>query len=214
MKLIFFFLEESLKLETEIRQRIGRDLHDQLGSKLAVIQIRLESIIKKIFSKNKEIGQLNEIIDLVDNSCKELREVSHDLITHDFSIYGLDKSLENHCRNISNSGQLNINYSLIGTPYTTSPNVKKHLHATIILLIDNIIQHANAQNASLQLYYHDDCINVELDDDGIGFDPCMNQTNGVGITNAKSRVEKLGGTIEISSKKKQGTFISISIPTK
>ncbi|MFT5823459.1 MAG: two-component system NarL family sensor kinase [Crocinitomix sp.] len=207
------FLEESLNLETNIRKKIGRDLHDHLGSKLAVIQIRLDSMAKHIIGRAKEKDQLNDVITLVEKSCKDVRVIAHDLISHDFAKDSLDKSFNNHCKSISDSGRLRINYALIGDPYPVSINMKKHIYATVTLLIDNIIQHAKAKNANLQLFYHDDCMNIELDDDGIGFNPEIKYSNsGVGIDNAMNRIEKINGTIEIDGKENHGTFISISIP--
>ncbi len=205
------FFEEVLSLETEIRKKIGRDLHDHLGSKLAVVQITLESIESR--GLDGATNQLKEAIDLVDKSCKDVREISHDLIEHEISKYGLDKLFVQHCSSISKSGFLEIEYSTVGNPYQLPLAVKKHLYTTVILLVDNIIKHAKAHKASLQLFYHDDCINVQLDDDGIGMRIGMSEkTQGFGLINAKERIEKIKGTIEIDSPKNNGTLISISVP--
>ncbi len=207
------FLEESLNLETTIRQKIGRDLHDHLGSKLAVIQITLDSISSRGLDNLTGNKQLDDVIDLVDKSCKNIRVIAHDLIEHEISKDSLDKALQLHCQSISNSEYLKIEYSLVGEPYQLSLSIKKHLYATVILLLDNIIKHAQAQKANLQLFYHNDCINLQLDDDGIGLSDNHGEgTPGFGLINAKERIKKIKGTIEIDSPKNKGTFVSISIP--
>ena len=207
------FLEESLNLETNIRQKIGRDLHDHLGSKLAVVQITLDSILTRGLYDVEEKKQLNDVIDLVDKSCKDVRVISHNLIEHEISKDSLDKALKIHCQSIVDSGYLKIDYKQIGEPFQLSLSIKKHLYATIILLIDNIIKHAKAENANLQLFYHSDCINVQLDDDGIGLRYKHGEKKpGFGWINAKERIKKINGTIEIDSPKDIGTFVSISIP--
>lgn len=207
------FLEESLSLETTIRQKIGCDLHDHLGSKLAVIQITLDSISSRGLDNATGNKQLDDVIDLVDKSCKNVRVIAHDLIEHEISKDSLDKALQLHCQSISNSGYLKIEYSLVGKPYQLSLSVKKHLFATVILLLDNIIKHAQAQKANLQLFYHNDCINLQLDDDGIGLSDNHGEgISGFGLINAKERIKKIKGTIEIDSPKNKGTFVSISIP--
>lgn len=207
------FLEESLNLETTIRQKIGRDLHDHLGSKLAVVQITLDSISTRGLDNVTGEKQLDDVIDLVEKSCKDVRVIAHDLMEHDILKDSLDKALKEHCNSISNSGYLKIDYSLIGEPYELSISTKKHLYVTITLLIDNVIKHAHAKKANLQLFYHNDCINVQLDDDGIGLSKKHDEgKTGFGLINAKERVSKIKGTIEIDSTKNKGTFISISIP--
>lgn len=201
------FLEESLKLETDIRQKIGRDLHDSLGSKLAVVQMTLESM--NLEDKN---GTIRNVTELVEESCQDMRNISHDLIRDDASVQSIDLYFSRHCEMISENGALKIEYTLIGEPYPIAKYVKKHLHAIVTLLLDNVIKHANAKKASLQLFYHDDSLNIEIADDGIGFQTDALPRSGVGLENAKVRIDQIGGTMKIDSDSKHGTIISISIP--
>lgn len=167
-----FFLEESLKLETKIRQKIGRDLHDNLGSKLAVIQITLEGISKAAeTSASPENETMTRLTNLIEESCEDMREISHNLIQHDKAAQSLHLFFTNHCENIAKTGNVQVEYTLVGDPYPISREIKKQLHGTVALLLDNVLKHANAKKASLQLFYHDDSLNVEIVDDGIGFDP-------------------------------------------
>ncbi len=204
------FLEESLILEEEIRLKIGRDLHDQLASKLAVIQISLDSFAETVV-KNGQPNQLSQVINLVDESCRDVRGIAHDLIGQDRLKESLNYSLDKQCKTINSSGKLSLKFDAIGGPYAIPNEIKKNILATIALLIDNIIQHAKAKNVSLQLFYHDDSLNISLDDDGIGFED-ENITDGVGLRNAKTRIQQINGTIEINSRINYGTSISIIIP--
>jgi two-component system NarL family sensor kinase len=207
------FLEESLKLETEIRQKIGRDLHDNLGSKLAVIQITLEGISKGgELSASEEIETINQLTNLIEESCKDMREISHDLIQQDKAAQSLNMFFVNHCDSIAKTGNIVIEYTLVGDPYPISREIKKHLLGTVALLLDNVLKHAKAKKVSLQLFYHDDSLNVEIVDDGIGFDQNLVNLSGVGLQNAKLRINQIGGTIEFDSNLNKGTIISISIP--
>ncbi len=201
------FFNESLKLEQEIREKIGRDLHDELGSKLAVIQMTLEGLKRK-----KNESAFKQVIGLVDQSCKDMRLISHDLIHQDFASKSLPNALEKHCESITSSGGLKIDFGLIGIPRKLPFDIKKHLHAIVTLLIDNIIQHAQANKASLQLFYHNDSINIELIDNGKGFELVDIDNRGVGLHNAKIRIKEIGGSLEIETAKDNGTYISIIIP--
>ena len=75
----------------------------------------------------------------------------------------------------------------------------------------NIAKHSGATEVRLQVFYHEDELNVELEDNGNGFDT-VKKSNGIGLKNAKERIRSIRGTIEISSVFGKGTSISISIP--
>jgi two-component system NarL family sensor kinase len=204
------FFEESLKLEEEIREKIGRDLHDQLASKLAVIQISLDSFVETLESEDLS-NQLSQVISLVNESCNDVRDIGRDLIGQERLKESLNYSLDKQSQTINNSGKLSVKFDAIGEPYAVQSEIKKNILATIALLIDNIIRHAKAKNVSLQLFYHHDSINISLDDDGIGFEEA-GITDGVGLRNAKTRIQQINGTIEINSRINFGTSISIIIP--
>jgi signal transduction histidine kinase len=208
------FLQESLKLETKIRQKIGRDLHDNLGSKLAVIQISLEGISQnKPENRPDEEKELERITELVEQSCEEMRTISHDLIQQNQAAQSLHFYLKNYVDTILQTGALEIDYNLVGEPYDVSFQMKKHIYAVVSLLLDNVIKHAQAKEASLQLFYHEDSINFEIIDNGIGFNHNGKRKKGVGLNNAQHRIQQLNGTIDIDSNHGKGTIISITIPT-
>lgn len=207
------FLEESLLLEEEIRKNIGKDLHDHLASKLAVIQIRLDALADMKMPNSNIHEELIRIIDLVEESCNDTRIIAHDLIAQKRLNETLSESLQNHCKMVSESGKLRIDYATIGDVIDIDMTIKKNVLATVILLIDNIIRHANATSASLQLFYHADSLNLVLDDNGIGFDQKhVEGISGVGLINAKERIMEIKGEIDFATQIDKGTTISISIP--
>ncbi|MCT4664222.1 MAG: tetratricopeptide repeat protein [Flavobacteriales bacterium] len=206
------FFEDRLKIDDEIRKSIGKDLHDQLASKLAVIQINLDSLTEQEKNEEKQ-SEMNKLIDLVEESCGDVRTIAHNLIGHDRLRESLADSIEKHCQFINNSGKIHIDFHRIGEPYDVNLEVKKNLLSTIILLIDNIVRHAKAKDVSIELFYHDDSINIALNDDGVGFDMEKDSSNkGVGLINAQERIKQINGEIEIYSRIKHGTTVSISIP--
>lgn len=206
------YLENRLKLEEDIRTKIGQDLHDQLASKLAVIQIILESILHGEFEPLLWKKELKKAVKNVEESCEDLRHISRDLINKRVILNSLNENFSERCKTISKNGKLNITFSAIGDPYGIPLQIKRNLLATVELLIDNILRHANATKATLQFFYHPEAINIELEDNGDGFDISKIKPNGVGLKNAQNRIQKINGVLDIHSVKNQGTSISISIP--
>jgi signal transduction histidine kinase len=207
------FLEDSLAKEEEVRNKIGRDLHDQFASKLAVVQFSLDTILETTHLEEEKVIPFKKVIDLVEESCQDIRVIAYDLLGQERLKDSLNKSCQRLCEEVSGSGKLEITFIPIGDAYPIDTEIKKNLLATITLLIDNIIRHADAKKASLQIFYHKDSVNVALDDDGIGFeDKSENEDTGVGLENAKERIKQIEGAIEINSRINYGTSISISIP--
>ena len=83
-------------------------------------------------------------------------------------------------------------------------------------LINNIVKHANANEATIQLIKYPTYINISVEDDGKGFDVerVRANGNGIGMRNLMSRIEYLNGTLNIDSAEGQGTTVMIDIPTK
>lgn len=206
------FLESALELEEDVRKKIGRDLHDNLGSKLAVAQMTADNLTGKLTKTSEQYRILAEMSSLLDESCSDLRSISHDLVGEELRNESLNLAVENICKIFPDN--FHIEFIPIGKSYPLSLNVKKNLLSTIRLLIDNVIRHSQASKVSLQIFYHDDMLNVELEDNGVGFDKEYVNLNGIGLRNAYVRMSNIGGNIEVDSRKNHGTIVSISIPSK
>ena len=80
-------------------------------------------------------------------------------------------------------------------------------------MITNIIKHANAKNATINISLYDKNLNIIIEDDGKGFDiKKVNLKNGMGISSIKTRVSHLEGTFNIDSTMGKGSSIIIDIP--
>lgn len=192
----------------ELRKKIGRDLHDHLGSKLAVAQMRIDTLSRDETNAKKE---LEEISTLLEQSCNDLRTISHNLVNQTLEDGTLNQAITVLCDSMPQNDCFKIQFESIGISYSVELVVKRNILATISLLIGNIARHSEATEVNLQVFYHEDELNIELEDNGKGFDT-VQKSNGIGLKNAKERIQSIGGTIEISSTAGKGTSVSISIP--
>ena len=80
-------------------------------------------------------------------------------------------------------------------------------------LLGNTLKHAQAKQVNVQLLEDRGNLLITVEDDGKGFDPAANeQSEGIGLTNVRRRVEVLRGTFHLESKPGRGTFINIEVP--
>jgi signal transduction histidine kinase len=154
-------------------------------------------------------------MDMLDSSISELRRVAHNMMPEALIRFGLEISVSDVCRDITNSGALNVSFQAFGLNELKSEQQTQIIIYRIIQeLLNNIMKHAAAKNAIVQLTFTDNTLNITVEDDGKGFDvKLIDHSKGLGLSNLKSRVEYLGGRLEIESEQGKGTTVNIEIKT-
>ena len=184
------------------RQRLSRELHDSLGQLLIALKLKYESATSK-----KELGEL------FDKTIEETRRISNNLMPAALAEFGLTTALRNICNDISENTNIEVQFKAHGTIKSLDLEVKIYLFRIIQEALTNIIKHAQANSAIIDLNYSNNIVNIRINDNGIGFDTQAHlKKNSNGLNNIKDRVSLLNGTIHLSSKKNKGTLLVISIP--
>lgn len=186
--------------ETE-RQRIAKDLHDDLGGTLSAIKGRIA---------NEKVSQ--EAINLVERAIDDLRYISRNLSPPELENDGLIKALHNTIGRIQISSNIKFTFITFGEPQRLNQDEKLNVYRIITELINNILKHSKAQKAVIQLIYYQESLNIIVEDDGIGIKSDKNNW-GIGLKNINSRVEFLGAKLNIDSSS-VGTTVIIELPLK
>jgi signal transduction histidine kinase len=204
--------KEIIKIQELERERIARDLHDDVGATLSTLKLHLSNYPEKSKTKQEQIDYQRSL-DLITKITNDVRNIAHDLLPPDFSQEGLFVALQNRIDEVNYSGK--IKFQLV----TEGDESKIDKVTTAILiyriineLITNITKHSDASEASVQLAVLDTEIQIVIEDNGIGMSNVVNKA-GIGLKNIASRVEFLNGNIHIDTSKKGSTFI-ISIPVE
>jgi len=210
-------LNQKEKLEKEKnneRIRISEELHDGILGKLFGTRLNL-SFLDMDLKESVKLKYDSFLLELQDIE-KEIREVSHKLNT-DF-----DDSKINFITLVQqlldqNSKIGNFNGELIHDCEINWNNIeditKVNLYKIIQESIFNIIKHSEANNVTIKFKFSNNLLNLNIIDDGIGFKE-KRKSEGIGLKNIESRIEKLDGSYEIKSEKGEGTKILIQIPIK
>lgn len=201
-------VQAMLNAKDEEQNRVARDLHDGLGGTLAGIKINLSNYAIKKNSCNDP--ELYRIMDQMDSSINELRQIAHDMMPEMLLKFGLEVSLRELCASLTTE-KLDINFKYLGTKHTLLPQAQITIYRIVQEAIHNAVKHAEAKNILLQCSQTDHTFYITIEDDGKGFDP-VNLNKGMGIQNMKNRVAYLNGEIEIlSAENKLGTSINIEV---
>tara|TARA_R110000751_G_scaffold7805_3_gene31507 strand:+ start:46094 stop:48061 length:1968 start_codon:yes stop_codon:yes gene_type:complete len=194
--------------QDEERARLARDIHDGIGSDLAGIKIAFEHYVEK---HNSE-PQAKRIGTAIENACIDIRSLSHQLHPLSFSKIGFTSFLNDFVAQITNNTTLAIQTFFF--PEEDIDKLPEDLLADayriVQELVNNIIKHAQATQAEVQLTKHEDYLNIVINDNGKGFK--TNKKQGIGLRNIKERLQKVKGSITIDSSSGNGTSITIDIP--
>jgi signal transduction histidine kinase len=204
-------LVEQLRTNEEVRSRIARDLHDDLGSTLSSIRI-----LSEFAQTQTNPLKVSNLLDRITNSTQKIQENLQDIV---WTTQTKDNSIDELLIRIRQFGggvleAKNINYQLkIETILHTillSPNIQYDIFMIFKESIHNITKYAQAENVVVNFGLKNDLILLYIKDDGVGFD-IEQEKEGNGLKNIVRRAENIKGEIEINSKIGGGTSISLSL---
>lgn len=203
-----------LKGQEEERSRLAKDLHDGLGGILSSAKYSFNSMKQNFILSEDNAQAFERSMNMLDESISELRRVAHNMMPETLMKLSLNEALQDYCQQLTQSGILPVTYQSFGMDGQQVENtVKVTVYRIIQELTNNIIKHAAASKAMVQVIAKDKMLGITVEDDGKGFDTTLLETAaGIGYKNTKSRVSFLKGTLDIRSKKGEGTSVYIEIP--
>ncbi|OIV43404.1 tetratricopeptide repeat-containing sensor histidine kinase [Flavobacterium johnsoniae] len=187
------------------RKRIARDLHDGLGSMLSGVKIHLN------LAKKENPETVNGVDTLLDNSIKELRNISQNLMPESLLELSLEHALRDLCAANSNTAT-KVEFQYLIKKSRLPKNYEIMIYRIIQELLNNALKYAKASQVLVSCSQNKDVFFITVEDNGIGFDILdPKNKNGMGLKNIKNRVEFLSGKLEIESKINQGTSAYIEL---
>ena len=196
----------------EEKKRISQELHDGVMSKLTSTRLNLFILTKK--TDEETIKKCLVHIAQIQNIEKEIRQISHNLAQDIFvgkdSFKIIIEALFESQKDISKTNfyleiDKHINWDSIDVA------IKMNIYRIFQENLQNINKYAKAKNSNANIVQHDDHIQIDITDDGVGFD-VEKTKEGIGLKNMLARVNTLDGKIKIISKKGNGTHINLIIP--
>lgn len=190
------------------RKRIAQELHDGVGGNLASIKLNLANII----GDNSD-EKLKAVMRNIDDTCKEVRDISHNLISVKIQSHSFSYLVKKFLNEILVGKMVKLNLNLYPeVELDKLPNeLKIELYRIIQELMSNVIKYSKADIVDIQILRADKYLNIMLEDNGLGFDT-YGPTNGIGLKNIRSRIAALNGICRIESSLGNWTLVNIEIP--
>lgn len=213
-KLNTLLVEQEIKMmnatvlgQDEERQRIASDLHDRLGSMLSTVKILYSNL-----RGSSSVPSEENLEKLIDEACVEVRRISHNLSTGMVQSFGLKAALNDLAEGVSTIIKTEVLY--YGLEKRLPLSVEMEVFKIIQEVVNNALKHSKAKKITIQLNKIDDQLTVTVEDNGKGFNPEQLRKGGIGLTNLKTRAQKIHGSFHLDSSPGRGTLAILEVPLK
>ncbi len=197
------------------RTRLARELHDDFNQQIAAISISLSGIKRRLpesaLGLHEDVGRLQgDVIRLSD----EVRHLSHELHPGVLQHAGLVAALRSRVAEFYGQYRIETTMESQGDLSWLPNDISLCLYRVTQEALHNIASHSGAGRAQIKLKQIAGNIELDISDDGRGFEPAqvMESRQGLGLISMEERVHFVGGTLEIKATLNQGTTLRVRIP--
>ena len=203
-------LKSIIVTQEKERKRIAQDLHDDISSKLNVINLNANLLKDGELSKEEFLTVNNSILEATDKTLESARKIAHNLLPPMLDKFGLKDTLEELADSFNNSRKINIKYTIEYPKEYLDKESELHLFRIVQELINNSIKHGKAKKSTITISLKERAFHFVYTDDGLGFNANdVHSKKGLGMKNIESRIVLLKGKFTIESGKDKGFKITI-----
>ena len=202
------------RTQEEERSRIARDLHDDIGQRLALLSIDLEQM--KLASQQDGsafAGELEALVRTAGEITSDVHNISRRLHPSQVELLGLAPALNNFCREFANRNSMRIQFTSACLTCKLPEEASLCLFRVAQEAIRNVHKHSGCREALVELDEFSGSLRLRISDRGAGFDPSSAEsTQGLGLLSMEERLRSMGGELFVHSRPGGGTCIEACIP--
>jgi len=196
------------------RKRVAAELHDGLSQNLALLAIEMEMLGQH---PPETSGDLKTRLQALSTQTKglsaEVHRISHGLHPAKLTQLGLAVAVRGFCREVEAAHRITLHFSANDVPRVLPEEVALCLYRVTQEAVQNVVKHSGAKSATVALTTAGDAIELEITDDGKGFDPNTHRGNGtLGLVTMSERVRLVRGQFLVESAPGEGTRVRIQVP--
>jgi signal transduction histidine kinase len=197
------------------RQRIARELHDDMAQRLSLLAVDLGRLGRQDLPPADLPERLSALSSQAAELGGDLQRVSHELHPATLTQLGLELAVRAFCTELAQSRRLAIAVDARGVPQRLAPDVALCLYRVLQEALQNVVKHSGASRAAVTLSGGDGALTLTVADDGAGFEPAAAPDRAaLGLTSMRERVRLLGGTLRVDSRLGGGTHIEARVPLR
>lgn len=203
----------------EERNRLAREIHDNLAQGLTALVLQLEVIDRLLLKDPTRISaELEQAKIQARSNLQEARRSVWDLRAGSDEMVSLADSIKREVEKLRLVTEIQFNFELQGTPIALAWEATSHIFRIFLESINNILQHAHARNAWIKLDFQNELLILKVIDDGVGLQSLegklVETKKGFGLTGMQERSRLLKAVLNINSSMGAGTTVNLAVPLR
>ncbi len=203
-----------IEAQEQERTRIARELHDDVGQRLALLTIELEQLRQISPDLSFEVGsRIAALQKHTTEIASDVQSLSHELHSSKLEYLGIAPAMSAYCKEFSDQQSVEVVFAHDEVPRTLPPEISLCLFRVLQEALRNALKHSGVRHFDVELHYGPDQIHLMVRDSGSGFESkAAKGSRGLGLISMEERVKLLNGTLSIESRPKCGTTIHAHVP--
>jgi PAS domain S-box-containing protein len=193
------------------RTRIGRDLHDDIVQRLALLAAELEGVQHDLAPELSQ--RMDDLRNQATQITNDVQLLSHELHSAKLEYLGIVGAIKNFCKEYGDRQKLEIHFTSHDLPTAIPGELSLSLFRVLQEALRNATKHSGVKSFEVRLWGTPDEIHLTVMDSGAGFDSAAaRQGRGIGLVSMEERLKLLKGTLAIESQPMRGTTIHARVP--
>jgi signal transduction histidine kinase len=202
-----------MEAQEQERARIARELHDDVSQRMTFLAIDLAQLRAALPPDAAAQEHAQSLHDALIALGRDIQEISHRMHSSKIELMGLAAAADHFCRDVSSHHDLKIEYLQADVPRQLPDGVAISVFRVLQEAVANAVKHSGARHCTVTLRGFADALNLEVIDDGCGFDTkAAAHGHGLGLISMQERLKLVRGNVVIESRVGAGTVVRASVP--
>jgi len=202
-----------IEAQEQERTRIGRDLHDDIGQRLALLAVELQQLHENSLILPDVRSRMGELQKQISGIAADIQSLSHELHSAKLQYLGIAGAMRGFCREFGEQQNVEIDFQTHDLPSPVSPDIALCFFRVLQEALHNSAKYSGVRHFEVRLWGTSDEICLTIGDSGVGFDREGAKTSrGLGLISMEERLKLVKGTLSIESQPKRGTTIHARVP--
>jgi PAS domain S-box-containing protein len=202
-----------IEAQEQERSRIARELHDDIGQRLALLAIKLSQLQQSGHNSSEFPSRIGEVQKHTSEIAADIQSLSHELHSSRLQYLGIAAAISGFCREFGEQQKVEIDCKIRDLPVPLSPDISLCFFRVLQEALHNSAKHSGVRYCEVELWGTPDEIHLTVSDSGAGFDiDAAKASRGLGLISMEERLKLLNGNLSIESQLQRGTTIHARVP--
>ncbi len=204
-----------IEAQEQERRRIARELHDDIGQRLALLSIELVQLRQNYSNPSEFPGRIDQLQTQTSEIAADVQSLSHELHSSRLQYLGLAAALRGFCQEFSQQQKVEVDFDSHDLPTSLASEISLCFFRVLQEALHNAAKHSGVRDFEVRLWGTADEIHLTIKDKGFGFNvEAAKASRGLGLISMQERLKLLHGTLSIESQLQRGSTIHARVPRR